>query len=391
MESVDVVGGVPSLEEPTPIRADRKEGLFVLRPKDQLLGITVRDGINRDDFRYQERVRDAPFRIGTLVWYVANGVKSRFDWYIPTTILDYNVDDHGQVTSYVLDIPSVRDPRTGQIVRLLNALNGTEHIIQEFEKASPAFLLGRWDMRIPSRPLLLEGKRISRRDQVAECDVVLQDGKDPILWGISYQQLAQIAEHPKFRRGQSKRINGKWTGGGMTMYEVVEEIIKPATAGRGVGYALYLNRKRPLRANFMISHAWGEDYEHFLKALGQLGSQGPFWICATAIYQNDDIESMTIEKQLGSKPQNGPFATVIRETSRMIVVSTPQCEIYCRLWCVYEIFCAVAVNAAIELLYFSATSGISSPVGSLGKAFYSNGLEMANVVIETSQAERGKV
>ncbi len=40
----------------------------------------------------------------------------------------------------------------------------------------------------------------------------------------------------------------------MTMYDVVNEIIKPKTAGTGMGYALSVNEDAPLRAKVMVSH-----------------------------------------------------------------------------------------------------------------------------------------
>ncbi len=40
----------------------------------------------------------------------------------------------------------------------------------------------------------------------------------------------------------------------MTMYDVVKEIIKPKTAGTGMGYALSVNKDNPLRAKVMVSH-----------------------------------------------------------------------------------------------------------------------------------------
>ena len=158
----------------------------------------------------------------------------------------------------------------------------------------------------------------------------------PHMWGITMTQLEAITTDPKYNDS-------------MSMYDVVNNIIKPQTKGTGLGYALYLNKEKPLRAKYMVSHAWGENYSQFLSALSESNCDGPFWVCAMAICQNNDVAEVTIEKQLGPDPQYGPFATVLKQADSMIAIMTQSCDIYTRLWCVYEIFVAISLNIPVAL------------------------------------------
>ena len=68
----------------------------------------------------------------------------------------------------------------------------------------------------------------------------------------------------------------------------------------------------------------------------QSGEEGAFWICAFAVYQSgDDNDGPTITQQLGTDPEYGPFAMVLRGATSMVAVITETCDIYTRLWYVY--------------------------------------------------------
>ena len=105
----------------------------------------------------------------------------------------------------------------------------------------------------------------------------------------STTERCYVVDDESFCRAETPLYGGERLGGGMTMYEVVQKIIKPKTKGQGMGYSLLINKEKPLRAKAMVSHAWGEDYERFLSTLEESDSAGPFWICAMAIYQNEDL------------------------------------------------------------------------------------------------------
>lgn len=159
-----------------------------------------------------------------------------------------------------------------------------------------------------------------------------QHGYGPEYWGITLEQLEHVKNLPGYDSS-------------MSMYEVVQTLIKPLTRGSWMGYALYLNKETPLRAKQMTSHAWGENYSDFVKALKASMCQGPFWVCAMAIYQESDE---VISEQLGPSLEYGPFATVLKQATDMIAIFTPAADIYLRMWCVFEIFVAVKLGVSVK-------------------------------------------
>lgn len=167
-----------------------------------------------------------------------------------------------------------------------------------------------------------------------------QNELGPEMWGITIEQLIAVKDLDGYNES-------------MLMYEVVEKLIKPQTKGKGIGYSLLLNSENPLRAKLMVSHAWGERYDHFVRAIKDSNAKGPFWVCAMAIYQNEDIPSVTISKQLGPSIENGPFATVLKQADGMIAVFTPSVDIYLRMWCVFEIFIAVKLQVPVRFAALS--------------------------------------
>ena len=165
-----------------------------------------------------------------------------------------------------------------------------------------------------------------------------QDGIGPEEWGITLEQLATLED-------AVARTD--------TMRAVVEDFVKPWTAGSGTGYALKLNRSSPLRAAIMVSHAWDETYHEFFVALKNSGFTGPFWVCALAIYQNEDIEGVKIADQLGPDAFYGPFATVLRQADCMVAIITAQCDIYTRMWCVFEMAIAIDLQLDVHVAQFT--------------------------------------
>jgi len=51
------------------------------------------------------------------------------------------------------------------------------------------------------------------------------------------------------------------------MREYVQSTIEPLTGGTGMGYALFMNQDKPLKARVMISHAWDEPLCDFVEAI----------------------------------------------------------------------------------------------------------------------------
>eukprot|EP01083_Nonionella_stella_P208705 757179_1 len=62
------------------------------------------------------------------------------------------------------------------------------------------------------------------------------------------------------------------------------------------------------------------------------------------------MPEVTIAKQLGPSPQAGPLAAVLKQSEAMVAIMSNECDIYTRLWCVYEIFVAMQLNVPVSLL-----------------------------------------
>ena len=75
-----------------------------------------------------------------------------------------------------------------------------------------------------------------------------------------------------------------------------------------------------------------EPIGQFITCLENSGQEGPFWVCAFSIFQNQgDDDKPTITDQLGPDPEFGPFATVLKQADVMIAVVTTLCDIYTQL------------------------------------------------------------
>merc|ERR1711957_259775 len=164
----------------------------------------------------------------------------------------------------------------------------------------------------------------------------------PAYWSITMRQLLEF----------QLRIGG---GRGRNMYHIVKEEVEPMTAGTGVGLGLWLNQDDPKKADYMVSHAWSEDFDEFVSSLGQVDDvrKNPdvaLWICSFGLFQNDDGSGPSKGEQVGQEACESPFRLVILEqtTKGMIIVHNSNCDIYSRLWCVYELFTAMSCGLQVK-------------------------------------------
>jgi len=145
----------------------------------------------------------------------------------------------------------------------------------------------------------------------------------------------------------------------MTFYEVMEEIIKPVTLGKGVGYALMKNEAWPLAASTMVCHSWADEYQQLLDTILSSGEVGPFWVSALAVYQPEDKPAISIEKQMGELP-TGAFASVLGLSEKLLVIITdiPQQRsrgyVHRRMWCMWEIYSAAQAGIPVEYISYRA-------------------------------------
>jgi len=349
-------------------------------------------GIHRTSMGQEGKtVETSPLPKNTLVWYITSNGKN--DWYIPAIVESHSLQGK-EVVKYVL---KVDQPESDAAAFNHEQSDQAKKVKRGLAHAPPINVIDRWNNeRVPcpikgigSNNNLIEERSdeiisLEQARQRYGCNLGFQGVNQaraygPEMWGITLDQLRAIIQDEAFIRAES--ISGVRTGiGGMTMYDVVEKIIKPKTRGKGLGYSLYINRKKPIRANVMVSHVWGDDYERFIEALLKSGSEGPFWVCAMAIYQNEDISKLTISKQLGPHPSTGPFATVLKQSSKMVAIVTPNSDIYTRLWCIYEIFTAVQLGVPVDVSFFSET------MGETNETYYNAGLDNAGAIVNTKKA-----
>jgi len=257
------------------------------------------------------------------------------------------------------------------------ALSGIDEIMHpSLSKVPGEAMFKVWDRAsLPPRPIIGSSLQFEQRTKSfnieearklygenLEFDGQKQKDLGPEFWGITYEQLLEV-----------QTLNGYNTE--MSMHDVVN-MIKLMTKGTGMGYALFLNSYKPLRAKQMVSHAWGERYSDFVNALKDQADTGPFWVCAFAIYQNEDIPNLTITKQLGNDFLRGPFATVLKQATGMIAVFTPAADIYTRLWCVFEMF--VAVQYGVPVTFTGFNQQVRSGIENIYDAIYEHGRERCN-------------
>eukprot|EP00931_Biecheleriopsis_adriatica_P077378 TRINITY_DN50960_c0_g1_i1.p1 TRINITY_DN50960_c0_g1~~TRINITY_DN50960_c0_g1_i1.p1 ORF type:complete len:530 (-),score=108.96 TRINITY_DN50960_c0_g1_i1:39-1505(-) len=151
--------------------------------------------------------------------------------------------------------------------------------------------------------------------------------------------------------------------GVVNLYQIVNEFVKPWTSNLGNSVALLLNNAKPLKAEVMFSHAWGEDMiEATVAVLSKMSvSAMSFstvcWFCAYAQYQPGDQEG-DCGPGVAAQLALDPFRVVIDSDPRfgMVVIHTSTAELYGRLWCVFEVNaaedCKVVCSGAMSMNYF---------------------------------------
>ncbi|CAE7350807.1 unnamed protein product [Symbiodinium natans] len=145
----------------------------------------------------------------------------------------------------------------------------------------------------------------------------------------------------------------------VTLYDVIQQLVKPWTRGTGCGIALRMNHKKPCRATLMISHTWAEDMDECEEAIvdycleSTSGLATCIWFCGFAQYQAGD-EPGDIGPSIGEQLKLDPFGAVIRHTTPamgMVVVHTSSARVYERLWCVYEISEATRLESKVGIAF----------------------------------------
>merc|ERR1712217_986711 len=119
-----------------------------------------------------------------------------------------------------------------------------------------------------------------------------------------------------------------------------------------MGWALLQNSQTPLSPHYLISHAWSENFDEFVEAIVRsgLGEDDVIWICAFALYQNQDGHGPSIPDQLGLDVKEGPFSRILSTPTLkgLISVHTSSEDLYSRLWCILELSDAAEHGVSIS-------------------------------------------
>lgn len=175
-----------------------------------------------------------------------------------------------------------------------------------------------------------------------------QRGFGPELWGISLAQLADLANDQRHTLG-------------MTTREVVDCMVKLDTAGLGLGYALFRNLGQPLRGSLFVSHAWDEKYAELVSILTTSSESGPFWVCATAMCQANCPETprLVMMKQPAVEVV---MTAALQQATALLCVLTADCNVYARLWCLYEMHEASQMKLDIRVAQRRRAWGLADEV-----------------------------
>jgi len=235
---------------------------------------------------------------------------------------------------------------------------------------------------------------------------------DPRLWGMSIRQMYEFAVEiygsPMNILVSAAEVimyfneNGQEADGrniphehdNLSIYDVVDQYVKPRTKGTGLSLAVLLNKDdtQPTKAaDLFLSHSWAEKFSYLVALLclecfdAKILKDGPFpkeveergtaegrfgrkldtvtrgginlepyiklllwqgkemphpdtvvWFCAFAINQN-----AAIGDELGDSIMESPFAQVLKDVPRMLVIYNQGVDLYSRVWCVLEMYIGV--------------------------------------------------
>eukprot|EP00747_Dinoflagellata_sp_TGD_P058647 gnl/TRDRNA2_/TRDRNA2_151214_c0_seq2.p1 gnl/TRDRNA2_/TRDRNA2_151214_c0~~gnl/TRDRNA2_/TRDRNA2_151214_c0_seq2.p1 ORF type:complete len:340 (-),score=65.68 gnl/TRDRNA2_/TRDRNA2_151214_c0_seq2:86-1105(-) len=206
--------------------------------------------------------------------------------------------------------------------------------------------------------------------------------EDPCEWGMTVKQLLEFGAETLSRsceklmdeddlsndfcdlyemnnKGENiSELKGpKW----INMYDTVTQYVKPLTKEANLSLAVFLNKECPKKATVFISHSWAEKLLYFVCILcgslmadttfgwiakslgwkhGMLSPETVIWVCAFAINQNANIQG-----ELGGDVLQSPFAKVLTQCDKVVVLFNMSRSLYTRVWCVLEMYLATKKQA----------------------------------------------
>eukprot|EP00812_Abedinium_dasypus_P006789 NODE_185_length_1846_cov_559.426577.p1 GENE.NODE_185_length_1846_cov_559.426577~~NODE_185_length_1846_cov_559.426577.p1 ORF type:complete len:514 (-),score=139.04 NODE_185_length_1846_cov_559.426577:287-1744(-) len=217
--------------------------------------------------------------------------------------------------------------------------------------------------------MIMEGK-------VTECGKQLTERGEPIeaaRWGITPRQLQKLEARFRTRDDPNLCVG---SGGAPPRLGFVAKCIEP-NYNRGRGVALTYNDPNPKPITLMISHCWSEPVSTFFRDVLITTIDTPdagMFICFLSLYQGTERELNAQVNQNSTNMEDGCFWQVLesvkRQAGRMIVVSNKNEMVsgrglYSRLWCTWEVWCAVQQDVAMHVHPLTGTE--THLFGSRGK------------------------
>merc|ERR1719401_200425 len=110
---------------------------------------------------------------------------------------------------------------------------------------------------------------------------------------------------------------------------------------------MIVNNSEPVRAKHFVTHAWAEPMREFTASIRSAlepmqREEQTLWICMFAVFQTQDPS--VIAGQLGRNPWQAPFTRALNSADRFLVVRNSEVNIYTRVWCCWELYCAYTLG-----------------------------------------------
>merc|ERR1740129_487444 len=107
----------------------------------------------------------------------------------------------------------------------------------------------------------------------------------------------------------------------MSMYHVVQELVKPECQEHGAPLALVRNNWKARRVMGFVTHTWEEPFKEFMAALREVYrnrmTKPDLFICAFALFQGSFED---IQGALGEEIHEAPFVKALRAAEHFTVV-----------------------------------------------------------------------
>ncbi|CAJ1387473.1 unnamed protein product [Effrenium voratum] len=167
----------------------------------------------------------------------------------------------------------------------------------------------------------------------------------PSRFAVSFQQLRDF----DLKVQRDARISYPV----MTVREVVDQVVRPATAGhRNSGYARILNKGNPLLGEAFISHAWGGGFADFTQAVLEVFEARPsppsLWMAFLALSVDGPVRR--------GSAASAPWVEALKRATSVLLVRNPRSDVYRRLWCVFELHMAFRIGLETSLRVHGANA-----------------------------------